>query len=147
MRTIDQIITDVNSRYGAPMGRRNIGTRPLNVRVYDCFVPMSDGCYDRGGAYWGIGTPLRVAYTKDLSYVEFYRDNERKLGLDWEHIEENTWQTQNPDKDEDYAIQCDEDGVTLFVFDANLPTEDMDALIWGAEYPTLREAQLAAELN
>ncbi len=61
------------------MGRRNIGTRPKIGRVYDCFVPMSDIAYDQGGAYWGIGTmPLRVAYTKSLGYVEFYRALGRK---------------------------------------------------------------------
>lgn len=73
MRTINKIITPVNSKYGAPMGRSNIGERPTDKKIYDCAVPMSDGAYDRGGAYWGIGRQLRVSYTKDLSYVEFYR--------------------------------------------------------------------------
>lgn len=74
MRTIDKIITIVNSKYGAPMGRSNSGTRPTDKKVYDCAVPMSGyGEYDKGGAYWGIGRQLRVSYTKDLSYVEFYR--------------------------------------------------------------------------
>ena len=80
MRTLDKIITNVNSQYGAPMGRQNIGyyKRALanlpNARLFDCAVPMSnDGAYDKGGAYWGIGRQLRVRYTKDLSYVEFYR--------------------------------------------------------------------------
>lgn len=87
-RPIDLIITQVNGKYGAPMGRPNIGTQPITVtsgpncrivkknqtKVYDCAVPMSgDGAYDKGGAYWGIGKQLRVRYTKDLSYVEFYR--------------------------------------------------------------------------
>ena len=43
------------------------------MRIFDCYVPMRDGAYDKGGAYWGIGSPLRVEYTKDLSYVKFYR--------------------------------------------------------------------------
>lgn len=75
MRTIDKIITKVNTTYGAPMGRQNKGIRPLDLskRVYDCAVPMADGAYDKGGAYWGHGAHLRVSYTKDLSYVEFYR--------------------------------------------------------------------------
>jgi hypothetical protein len=92
MRTIDKIITKVKSRYGAPMGRMNVGVRPTTIvgedkdgkyivkdaeRVYDCAVPMSgDGAYDKGGAYWGIGPQLRVRYTKDLSFVEFYRRGE-----------------------------------------------------------------------
>ena len=86
MRTIDLIITDVDCSRGAPMGRPNVGTRPTDERIFDCFVPMN-GDYDRGGAYWGIGAPIRVAYTKDLSYIEFYRGwgwnefrNEIKIG-------------------------------------------------------------------
>lgn len=78
MRTIDKIITNVGGQYGAPMGRGKIGDRKQakasGKRIYDCAVPMdAQGCYDRGGAYWGIGKQLRVSYTKDLSYVEFYR--------------------------------------------------------------------------
>ncbi len=76
-RTIDKIITEVNGQYGAPMGRSDIGTRPQDEKIFDCKVPMSsDGAYDKGGAYWGCGAELRVAYTKDLSYVRFYRIND-----------------------------------------------------------------------
>lgn len=86
--TLSKIITKVNCTYGTPMGRSNIGTRPTTISsgrnckivktnqtsIFDTFVPMCDGAYDIGGVYWGIGSkPLRVAYTKDLSYVEFYR--------------------------------------------------------------------------
>ena len=74
MKTIDKIITKVDGRRGAPMGRPNIGDRPKHMRIYDCAVPMSsDGAYDRGGAYWGIDKQLRVKYNKDLSFVKFYR--------------------------------------------------------------------------
>lgn len=74
MRTIDKIITKVNCKYGAPMGRPDVGEPPLPFtdRIYDCAVPMC-GAYDRGGAYWGLGAQLRVRYTKDLSYIHFYR--------------------------------------------------------------------------
>jgi hypothetical protein len=76
MRTIDKIITECNCKYGAPMGRADIGKRPENKRVFDSAVPMiENGAYDRGSAYWGIGKQLRVSYTKDLSYIEFYRLN------------------------------------------------------------------------
>jgi hypothetical protein len=89
-RTIDKIITKVNGQYGAPMGRSNVGTRPITitldkagnhvtaprVKIYDCAVPMRGyGEYDKGGVYWGLGKQLRVSYTKDLSYIEFYRIN------------------------------------------------------------------------
>ena len=74
MRTIDKIITKVDCGRGAPMGRTNVGTRPAKGWVGDCRVPMSgDWCYDRGGAYWGLGSELRVEYTKDLSFIRFYR--------------------------------------------------------------------------
>jgi hypothetical protein len=96
MRTIDKIITNVSTKYGAPMGRNNIGTKPTvttsgknckivkrnQITVFDCRVPMCDNAYDKGGVYWGISNELRVSYTKDLSYVEFYRkgvnENPRK---------------------------------------------------------------------
>ena len=72
MRTIDKIITEVNCFYGAPMGRMNEGSKPADKPIFDCAVPMC-GAYDRGGAYWGYGPQLRVSYTKDLSYINFYR--------------------------------------------------------------------------
>lgn len=71
--TLALIIHPVNCRYGAPMGRSGIGDVPLDKKIYDCAVPMIDGAYDVGGAYWGIGKQLRVQYTKDLSYIKFYR--------------------------------------------------------------------------
>lgn len=84
MRTIDKIITPVNGKFGAPMGRDNVPatggwTRKYpDQKIYDCAVPMSsDGAYDKGGAYWGIGPQLRVSYTKDLSYVNFYRKGDK----------------------------------------------------------------------
>lgn len=85
---ISQLIPDADCKYGAPMGRANVGKQPVTivsgpncrilkknqVRVYDKRVPMSNcGAYDQGGAYWGIGKELRVRFTKDLSYIEFYR--------------------------------------------------------------------------
>jgi hypothetical protein len=78
MRTLDKIITKVNCSRGAPMGRMNIGSAPTAQRIYDCFVPMCSCCgaYDKGGAYWGIGKALRVSYTRDLSYIKFYRKGE-----------------------------------------------------------------------
>lgn len=55
------------------MGRCNVGTKPTDKKVFDCRVPMLDCYYDKGGAYWGSSPELRVSYTKDLSYIEFYR--------------------------------------------------------------------------
>lgn len=92
MKTIDKIITYVNYIYGAPMGRGNKGVRPTTItsgknnkilkcnqiKIFDCRVPMCSGdpSYDKGSAYWGLGNELRVSYTKDLSYIEFYRVGE-----------------------------------------------------------------------
>jgi hypothetical protein len=85
---VNRVIPEVNCKFGAPMGRSNVGKRPATVTsgkrcqfikknqpvVYDKKVPMSDcGAYDAGGAYWGIGKQLRVMFTPDLSYIEFYR--------------------------------------------------------------------------
>lgn len=86
MKTLDKIITNVDCKRGAPMGRMNKGTKPTvitsgknckivkrnQITVFDCKVPMN-GAYDKGGVYWGLGTELRVSYTKDLNYIEFYR--------------------------------------------------------------------------
>lgn len=86
---IDSVIPEVNCKYGAPMGRDNVGSQPVTitsgrncrivkknqVKIYDRRVPMIDGAYDRGGAYWGMGKELRVRFTKDLTYIEFYRVN------------------------------------------------------------------------
>lgn len=74
--TINKIIYDVNCKFGAPRGRANVGVKPENpkIKIFDCAVPMySDNAYDKGGVYWGIGRQLRVQYTKDLSYIRFYR--------------------------------------------------------------------------
>ena len=73
MKTINKIITEVGTKYGAPMGRPNVGKKPIDKKVFDCKVKFVDYAYDAGGAYWGSPENLRVKYTKDLSYVEFYR--------------------------------------------------------------------------
>lgn len=92
MKTIDKIITKVSAKYGAPMSRGNVTPAKFNIvkiadtkylcvnqdntgakQIFDCAVPMSDGAYDKGGAYWGLGKQLRVQYTKDLTFIRFYR--------------------------------------------------------------------------
>ena len=75
----------VDSRRGAPMGRANNLPRKnfifpehneinevwANVPYFDRKVPMSDGVYDAGGAYWGHNN-LRVRYSKDGASWQFY---------------------------------------------------------------------------
>jgi hypothetical protein len=67
------IISDVNSKFGAPMGRMNRGKIDDSKRLFDRQVPLDSGAYDKGGAYWGLPNNLRVRYHSDLSFVEFYR--------------------------------------------------------------------------
>lgn len=52
-------LPDVASRYGAPMGRNTSDTELVpGERVQLHRVYLDSGGYDRGGAYWGGGTPL-----------------------------------------------------------------------------------------
>lgn len=64
--------TKAYSHCGADMGRPNVGDKAKS-RIFDREVPLYSG-YDQGGAYWGIGKPLRVRYTLDLSYARYYRE-------------------------------------------------------------------------
>lgn len=73
MRTIDQIITKVSGKYGAPMGRPDVGGDSQGEKVFNCRVRLDSGGYDKGGAYWGHGAELRVRYTRDLTFIQFYR--------------------------------------------------------------------------
>lgn len=65
---------DVNSKFGAPMGRRDFG------QSSDCFdkirlfrVRLDSGGYDDGGAYWGLGKPLYCAQDDGDFYRRFVR--------------------------------------------------------------------------
>ncbi len=77
MRTIDKIITKVNCKFGSPMGRDDVNENnpPFSfaTKIFDCSVPLDGGGYDKGGAYWGLPSNLRCSYTKDMSYIHFYR--------------------------------------------------------------------------
>ena len=60
-------IHDVSSRYGAPMGRHT-GPYYLDTdagRIYLRHIPLFDGGYDRGGAYWGVDDPLFEVLDQD----------------------------------------------------------------------------------
>lgn len=77
---LSDIITKVSCKYGAPLGRANVGIDPYcrtpldrETKIYDRRVPLFYGGYDKGGAYWGIGNELRVRFTKDLTFIQFYR--------------------------------------------------------------------------
>jgi hypothetical protein len=70
-------LKEVSSRYGAPMGRINRGHNASAERWYLRRVPINNGGYDRGGAYWGIGAPLWNAYTEDGETDVFFRARDR----------------------------------------------------------------------
>lgn len=66
---------DVNSQYGAPMGRREYFEE--DIIPCRCFrVRMVDGAYDDGGAYWGCGVPLYAAIADGVQI--FTRARSRK---------------------------------------------------------------------
>lgn len=75
MNAYGMIIKKLDTRLGAPMGRPNVGTKndTNHKQVFDRRVLICSGGYDAGGAYWGLGAELRVSYTKDLSFIRFYR--------------------------------------------------------------------------
>jgi hypothetical protein len=59
---------NVSSKYGAPMGRRE--TANLEGKVHLQRVPLYDGCYDKGGAYWGGPSNLWCAWNdKGTQYL------------------------------------------------------------------------------
>jgi len=66
---------EVNSQYGAPMGRAEYNqppTKARKVRLY--MVTLDRGGYDDGGAYWGIGEQLWCAEAReDSTGKEHYR--------------------------------------------------------------------------
>lgn len=73
----------VVGRYGAPMGRpSNAYIPPPGSRVRLFRVPINNGGYDRGGAYWGIGDPLYCA-SGPGGEVVWFRANDRGAAKDY----------------------------------------------------------------
>ena len=71
-----KVICKVDISRGAPMARysNNESEKPKGQRIFDRAVPLSQG-YDKGGAYWGAPSNLRVEYNYSLTYIRFYRTN------------------------------------------------------------------------
>lgn len=68
-------LAKVSSIYGAPMGRTSYGTAPAaKVRLFR--FRLDAGGYDKGGAYWGIGSPIYCA-TDGTTYVAYTRATSR----------------------------------------------------------------------
>lgn len=76
-------LPNVNSRYGAPMGRSNVAPanwqadpEPRSLRLVK--VPLDAGGYDAGGAYWGLGgKPLYCLATRAGEPLAFVRAGTR----------------------------------------------------------------------
>ena len=82
-------ITNVSSKYGAPMGRGNrIPTEEYKGATYYNVGPACklhlrrlrfvDGCYDTGGAYWGMPANLYHAVNADRTVEVFVRADSRE---------------------------------------------------------------------
>lgn len=80
----------VNSQYGAPMGRKSDNPNNFEGReIRIARVPMVDGAYDPGGAYWGPGTPLYCVYTyDDAEEIVYYQraENRQVIIADMQNI-------------------------------------------------------------
>lgn len=80
-------LTELSSKYGAPMGRSAIHATGLTDPLFELErVPYVDDCYDVGGAYWGGGEPLWVAdFTTPLTsttIVHYYlRAKDREAAM------------------------------------------------------------------
>lgn len=71
-----EVLAPVNCSRGAPMGR--LDRQPEEgERLWLARVPFIDGCYDRGGAYWGAPANLWVAFGPSGSRL-FVRAADRK---------------------------------------------------------------------
>lgn len=68
------------SQYGSSMGRRdNIIEVTFPVKFHLERVLLDSGGYDNGGAYWGLGDPLYVAFGEGELEVQemFFRAKSR----------------------------------------------------------------------
>jgi hypothetical protein len=59
-------LSDVSSKYGAPMGRRTIiPDKNAKVKLHLVRLNFVDSAYDSMGAYWGMGNPIYRAVNND----------------------------------------------------------------------------------
>ena len=71
----------VSCKYGAPMGRSTYPFREKGFKDIHLFkVNLDSGGYDDGGAYWGHGAPLYVAWGDGAEEVQemFLRASDRE---------------------------------------------------------------------
>ena len=70
--------SQVSCKYGAPMGRSSHGSVVPGQKVRLIRLNIDGGGYDDGGAYWGLGKPVYMAWTVDAEYEGYIRANSRK---------------------------------------------------------------------
>ncbi len=88
-------LSQVSSKYGAPMGRYGHGAGGLDDVVFELeWMPLTDGAYDACGAYWGgpddlycaIGTldgdEVAVHYVRANSREEAWADLQCDMGYE-----------------------------------------------------------------
>ncbi len=71
------LFTPVSCTYGAPMGRANVsdylrGEEDLPRRFRLERIRWTDGAYDQGGAYWGMGDDVYLAVFSGETMVQDY---------------------------------------------------------------------------
>lgn len=71
-------LSNVSSKFGAPMGRPSSKTENDDQRFYLQRLDFVDGDYDEGGAYWGSGTPVWRCVSQDLEGENFFRAANRE---------------------------------------------------------------------
>ncbi len=82
-------ITKVGTRYGAPMGREAWKEAPEGpVKLFR--LPLEDGAYDFGGAYWGAPDNLWCA-TDGSNFRAFVRAETFQEAADAVHTLAQTW--------------------------------------------------------
>lgn len=80
-------LTKVDCSRGSPMGRRETHRTGLTDPLFELErIPLIDGGYDCGGAYWGTGGNLWCAdFTTPLTGTEivraYYRANDREQAM------------------------------------------------------------------
>ena len=75
--TVRYTYTKAYSQYGASMGRRDNVAEALDVKKLHLErVRLNSGGYDPGGAYWGLGAPLYVAWGDGQEM--FFRAKDRR---------------------------------------------------------------------
>lgn len=77
---ISQRLAPVNCSRGAPMGRRSDRLDPDSASFTARPVPLDEGGYDAGGAYWGLPSDL-YAVADSEGRVCFTRADSRQAAI------------------------------------------------------------------